>query len=241
MRKILLPLVFSLLPALSLAQADLGVWAGADAQFKMSKKWQAEIEAELRSRNGLSSLDRWSLGASAEFCPVKPMGLSLGYSFQDQHKDSRVTAKGNVVDDYWRIRNRLFGQLRLKFRPSIFKIDLRLRYQLTSKSEVSVAKFSSVGVRKDNEVIEAESESIFRSRIGFGLRTRSIFSPAVSYEFFNDLADGFALYKRRLSIGSDVKLSKRNSVFFAYVRNFYGDSDSDGVRNAIRIGYKIKL
>lgn len=234
-------IILALLPLASSAQTDLGLWTGAEAQFKLSKKWQTEIEAELRTRDAVSSIDRWSLGASAEFSPVSLLGLGVGYSFQDQYKDSRLTAKGNVVDDYWRIRNRLFGQVKLKFRPSIFKLDLRLRYQFTRKSEVSVAKFSSSGVRKDNEVREAESENIFRSRVGLAVRTKSIFTPSVSYEFFNDLADGFSLAKQRLSLGSDVRLTKRHSIYFGYVRNFYPDSDDDGTGNAIQLGYKIKF
>lgn len=239
--KFLLLAALTILPLMSAAQTDLGLWTGAEAQFKLSKKWQTEIEAELRTRDALSSIDRWSLGASAEFSPVNLLGLGVGYSFQDQYRDSRVTAKGNIVDDYWRIRNRLFGQVKFKFRPSILKLDLRLRYQFTRKSEVSVAKFSSSGVRKDNEVREAESENIFRSRVGLAVRTKSIFTPAVSFEFFNDLADGFSLAKQRLSLGSDVRLSKRNSIYFGYVRNFYSDSDDDGTGNAIQLGYKIKF
>lgn len=236
-----LPLILALLPLASSAQTDLGLWTGAGAQFKLSKKWQTEIEAELRTRDAVSSVDRWSLGASAEFSPVNLLELGAGYSFQDQYKDSRVTAKGNVVDDYWRVRNRLFGQVKVKFRPSIFKLDLRLRYQFTRKSEVSVAKYSSSGVRKDNEVCEAESDNIFRSRVGLAVKTKSIFTPSVSYEFFNDLADGFSLAKQRLSLGSDVRLSKRHSVYFGYVRNFHPDSDDDGTGNAIQLGYKIKF
>lgn len=236
----ILSLLLALAPVASLAQ-DLGVWAGADAQFKLSKKWQAEIGTEARTRSGLASMDRWSLGLAAEFSPVNMLGIGVGYSFLDQYKDSYVTSKGNVVDDYWRIRNRLFGQLKLKFRPSPLKLDLRLRYQLTRKSEVSVAKYSASGTRKDNEVKQAESENIFRTRLGLGLKTKSIFSPSIAYEIFNDLNDGFALTKQRLSLGSDVKLSKRNSIYFGYVRNFYKDSDSDAVGNAIQVGYKIKF
>ena len=72
------PALFALLlsPHLS-AQSDFGVWAEADAQFKISKKWNVGIDAGLRTRSGLSAFDRWSIGASAEFEPVKFLSAVL--------------------------------------------------------------------------------------------------------------------------------------------------------------------
>lgn len=237
-----LSIALALIPALASAQSDLGVWAGAEAQFKLSKKWSAEVGADVRTNSGFSSFNRWSLGAEVDFEPAKLLELGVGYSFQDQFKESYTTKKGNIVDDYWRIRNRVYGQLKLKLRPSILKLDLRLRYQMTSKSEVSIAKYSSAGVRKDNEVKEAETENLLRSRIGMGFKNKSIFTPSLSYELFNDLADGFALSKQRLCVGTDIKLSKRNSIYVGYVRNIFSDDDDDdNMHNAIQIGYKIKF
>lgn len=239
--KILITLM-ALAPALASAQTDLGVWAGAEAQFKLSKKWSAEVGADVRTNSGFSSFNRWSLGAEIDFAPVKVLEFGVGYAFQDQHKDSYATKKGNIVDDYWRIRNRVYGQAKLKFRPSVLKLDFRFRYQMTSKAEVSIAKYSSSGTRKDNEVKEAETENLFRSRVGFGVKTKSIFTPSVSYELFNNLGDSFSLDKQRLCVGTDIKLSKRNSIYVGYVRNIFSDdNDDDNMHNAIQIGYKIKF
>lgn len=236
------PALFALLlsPHLS-AQSDFGVWAEADAQFKISKKWNVGIDAGLRTRSGLSAFDRWSIGASAEFEPVKFLSAGAGYNLQDEYKDSRTTAKGNVVDDYWRLRNRFYAQLKFKARPSVFKLDFRARYQLTHKSKVSIAKYSSAGIRKDNEVKEAENDNLVRLRLALAVKTRSPFTPQVYYELFNDLADGFALTKQRVYVGSDVSLSKRNELSVGYVRNVYAHSDADGVHNALAIGYKFKF
>ncbi len=224
------------------AQTDLGLWGDAGAEFSLSKKWDVDVEAGLRTADGLSSLNRWSLGASADFSPIKMLSIGAGYTFIDTHYDSYTTAKGNVVDDYWRIRNRIFGHVKLKFRPSILKVDLRLRYQMTHKSEVSIAKYSSAGVRKSNEVKEAENENLFRTRLSLGFKTKTRLTPSVSYELFNDLGDSFSLDKQRLTIGTDIKLNKHNILTVGYARNIYNGTDDDGkTHNAIMIGYKIKL
>ncbi len=226
----------------AMAQTDLGLWGDASAEFNLSKKWEVDVEAGLRTEDGLSTLNRWSLGASADFSPIKMLSIGAGYTFIDTHYDSYTTAKGNIVDDYWRIRNRVFGQVKLKFRPSILKVDLRLRYQMTHKSEVSIAKYSSAGARKSNEVKEADNENLFRSRLSLGFKTKTRLTPSVSYELFNDLGDSFTLDKQRLTIGTDIKLNKHNFLTIGYVRNIYsGDDDDDKTHNAIMIGYKIKL
>lgn len=224
------------------AQTDLGLWADAGAEFSLSKKWEVDVEAGLRTADGLGTLNRWSLGASADFSPIKMLSIGAGYTFIDTHYDSYTTSKGNIVDEYWRIRNRIFGQVKLKFRPSILKVDLRLRYQMTHKSEVSIAKYSWAGVRKSNEVKEADNENLFRTRLSLGFKTKTRLTPSVSYELFNDLGDSFSLDKQRLTVGTDIKLNKHNILTVGYVRNIYGGSDDDGkTHNAIMIGYKFKL
>ncbi len=242
LRRLAIALASIILPLASSAQSDFGLWTDAEAQFNLSRKWELAIEAGLRTRSGLSAFDRWSLGASAEFAPVKPFSVGIGYQFLDSKYDSYLTSKGNIVNDYWRIRNRFFGQFKLKFRPSILKLDFRFRYQLTHKSMVSIAKYSAAGVRKSNEVKDADNEGLLRSRISLGFKTKTLLTPAISYELFNDFGDGFALDKQRLTLGTDIRLSKHNELNVSYVRNiFSGSNDTDRAHNVLSIGYKFKL
>ncbi len=241
MKKLILTALAAIVAVGAFAQTDLGLWTEASADFGLGKKWNLGIEGEIRTCEGLSSFDRWSLGASAEFQPVKVFGLGAGYIFIDTHKEESTTKKGNIVDEYWRIKNRLFFQTKFKFKPSILRIGLRLRYQYTKEKEVSIAKYSSSGERKSNEVKAENSENILRTKLNVGFKTNTRLTPYVAYEIQNCLDDSFGLKKQRVEGGTAIKLNKHNELEVSYKRNIYKDDDDDKTHNVIGIAYKFKL
>ncbi len=225
------------------AQTDLGLWTEAEAQWSLTKKLEAGVEAELRTANGLKDVGRWSLGATIDWTPTKWLAAGAGYSLQDSHHPAEETKKGNMVDEYWQLRHRIFAQAKFKTKLTAVRLSLRLRYQLTHKRGVSVAKYSSTKTRKDNEEKEAENDNVLRMRLGLNVKTKSRLAPFASYELYNDLDDGFAVAKHRISAGTEIKVNKRNALEVGYARNIFSGSDDDDQKthNAILLGYKLNF
>lgn len=241
MRRSLLIIAAALAAVTAKAQTDLGLWTEAEAQWSVTKKLQAGMEAELRTANGLEEMGRWSLGANVDWAPAKWLAAGAGYSLQDTRHPAETTKKGNVVDAYWQLRHRIFAQARFKTKLSALRLSLRLRYQLTHKCGVSVAKYSASGTRKDNEEKEAENVNALRARLGINVKTGTRLTPFATYELFNDIDNGLALAKQRISAGMDIKLNKHNALSVGYARNIFSDSDDDDQKthNAILLGYKL--
>ncbi|MCR5696883.1 MAG: DUF2490 domain-containing protein [Marinilabiliaceae bacterium] len=239
-KRVLLTVALAASAAWAAAQTDLGVWTELDGEYAINKKWDVGINAEVRTRDFLSGFDRYSIGVSTDFAPTKILSFGAGYFFIDSHKDSYTTKKGNIVDDYWRIKNRFYLQTKLKFKPSILTIGVRLRYQHTKENEVSIAKYSASGVRKSNEVKEANSDNILRTKFSLSVKATKLLRPYVGYELSNNL-DGFSLEKQRFEVGTDFKLNKYNTIGIGYKRNIYSDDDDDKTHNVLSVSYKLSM
>ncbi len=234
-----LTLMAAALAACTVAMADdFGVWIDAGVKKDLTKKLSLSGEVELRTQ--ASDLSRWSVGVGAAYKIIKPLKVDAGYTFIDSYSPSRVTSKGNTVDDYWQARHRGYASITGQWKLSILKISIRERYQHTYNSSVSVAKYDSSGNRKSNEEIASKNKDYLRSRLMVELSLQGRLQPFASYEFYHDLNNKFDLNKTRLTLGTDIKLNKRN-VFNIYYRRQNYDDSSDTDLNILGIGYSLKL
>lgn len=249
MKRIIKTLIIASVAQMATAQVtvdtdptDFGLWADASIEKSIGKKWDLGAEIGLRTQDAFSSLNRWSVGVSADFSPLKILSLGIGYSLIDSHYEPSYTSKGNIVDEYWRIKNRFYFGAKVKGKWSFLRPSLRLRYQLTHKSEVNIKKYDSDGItRKTNKVKATNNESMLRTKIAFGFKTETRLTPQISYELYNKLSDSFSLDKSRLTIGTDIKLNKHNELGVGYIRTIYKSGDDDDMHNALNISYKIKF
>ena len=241
MKKQIMTALLMCATAVAMAQSDWGAWTEVSAEYEITKKWDVAVEGELRTRDFLKSIDRYSIGATTSFSPTKIFNVGVGYDFIDSYRDSYETSGGNIVDDYWRIKNRLYLQTKFKFKPSIFNVGVRLRYQYTNESRVSIPKYSPSGKRKENKVKEAEDENVFRSKLSVSVKATKLLRPFVSYELSNDLDDSFGLKRQRIEAGTAFRINKKNSINLSYKRNIYKGDDEGKTKNVIGISYEITL
>ncbi len=224
------------------APTDFGLWANAELEKSLGKKWDLGFDVGLRTQDGLSSLNRWSIGVSVDFKPTKILAIGAGYTLIDSHYEPSYTTKGNINDEYWRLKNRFYIGAKVKGKWGIIRPSLRLRYQATHKSSVSIRKYDDDGITlKNNNTKSAETDNALRTKMALGFKTESRFTPYVSYELYNDLGNSFSLDKSRLEIGTDIKINKNNALGVGYVHTFYSDSNYDDTHNALSISYKINL
>lgn len=221
---------------------DFGLWVDAGLEKSVGKKFDVGAEFTLRTQDALSSLNRWAIGVSADYKPIKLLSVGVAYSLIDSHYEPSYTTKGNIVDEYWRLKNRFSIGAKLKGKWGVVRPSLRLRYQLTKKSEVNVSKYASDGVtRKTNKVKTAETDNTLRTKVSLSFKTNTRFTPALSYELYNDLKNSLSQDKGRLEVGTSIKLNKHNALGVGYVHTFYRNSDDADTHNALSISYKLKL
>ena len=71
--------MMSVLPLAAFAQSDdFSVWTSVGVDKKINKKVSVGVEAELRTRDELKTVDRWSFGVDAAYKFSKRLKMSAG-------------------------------------------------------------------------------------------------------------------------------------------------------------------
>ncbi|MBP3227955.1 MAG: DUF2490 domain-containing protein [Bacteroidaceae bacterium] len=81
-----------------------------------------------------------------------------------------------------------------------------------------------------------------RSRLQAAYNIKGLpLEPYASFEVSNNLREGFALEKRRWTVGLDYTLQKRHTFGLAYIYSNGADDDNSGNLHAVQVSYTIKL
>ena len=142
-RKAFYLLALMMMPLSLLAQSDdFGVWTSIGAEKKISKKLSVGMEAELRTRDDVSTLDRWSVGVDAQYKLTKWLKVSAGYSFLDDNNE-KITYKEtngmpNKLAEYWGVRHRFNVSLTGSYKFGDWQVSLRERWQYTYRPEKTI-------------------------------------------------------------------------------------------------------
>lgn len=245
MKKRILTALFFCVAAFTsmLAQSDdFGVWTSAEIRKKIFPGFDASIEGEFRTRDGLKTVDRWAATASLAYRIFPFLKADVGYSYLYNHRGDETTKKGNYIPAYWSPRHRFTVSLTGSYKWKRFEFSLRERFQLTRRTALSVDKYDGDdGSQMDDEEISAKTKSVLRSRmqVEWDLK-KSPFTPYVSCELYHSITDGWAIDKTRWTIGTDYKLNKKNSFDLFY--RYQDKSDDDEVNgHVLGIGYKLKF
>lgn len=176
---------------------EFGVWGTFEFSKKVNKKSKFVIDAEVRSVEAVSDMERIAIGAKLDYkikewkdfgCNDKDkfeIKANLGYCFIYGHYQSETSIKDfndavdaynyNVDDAYWANRNRVYVTLTGEYKVGRFQISLRERLQYTHTGSVTIDE-SKYRWRKNSleewELIE-EVESEFKdAKHNLSLRSR---------------------------------------------------------------------
>lgn len=132
--------------------SEFGVWTTIEASKKLSKKFKLDFEAEMRTIEGVSSIERYSFGVGASYKLTKWLKVSAGYIFMYCHKpetmklkwddehndyDTSIDLDGNkfynynVDHSYWTERHRFHFTLSGEYKIGRVELSLRERLQYT--------------------------------------------------------------------------------------------------------------
>ena len=247
-RKAFYLLALMMMPLSSLAQSDdFGVWTSIGAEKKISKKLSVGMEAELRTRDDVSTLDRWSVGVDAQYKLTKWLKVSAGYSFLDDNNE-KITYKEtngmpNKLAEYWGVRHRFNVSLTGSYKFGDWQVSLRERWQYTYRPEKTIDErwdFDDDEYDGKPKTYKGRGKNVLRSRLQLSYDIpNSHLEPYASVEMFN----GWSVQKTRYTAGVDWKITKKHEVGLYYLYQSVHDDDDDNEpnRHIVGVEYKFKF
>lgn len=243
-------LMAAVITALSLpmmAQSEAGLLMEMGAEKKLSKKFSVGLEGDLRTRNDLKTMDRWSIGITGEYKPIKHVKIDAGYTLLHTNfrEDISYNADGsynNWTPSYWGIRHRLNASVTgtYKFRNNL-RISLRERWQYTYRPEKTVERWDFDNAQWEDKARKGKGKNQLRSRIQLEYDKKGWdFTPYINAEFYHS----WAIEKIRYTAGVDYSPMKQHTfgLFYRFqdMKNVSAD-DYDPDMHYIGIGYKFKF
>lgn len=250
-------------------QKDITKKFSVDASlgFRAEDNLQRVARWDLSASLAYKPLGFLTLAASYTFIYGRG-GQSADVNYKNKtDDDGNLVANGyNVDHGFWRSRHRASFDITGKLKAGRFEFSLRERYQYTHYVATSTTRdryrdelpssmldaytgdtwqyngqtFTSFEQASKSKA--AKDKHFLRSKLQAEYNIRHCpLTPFVSFEFHNDMSDGFALDKSRLTVGTEWKVTKKHRLDFAYVFQHAQDDDADGNLHAISIGYKFKF
>lgn len=179
---------------------DFGAWGSLSAQ-KSIGDLNLGAEAEIRTQDNASKVDRLSLQLSVNYDLIKQVKVGIGYELMDYY-DSKY-------DDY-QLRHRFIVYVTGKQKWGDFTFSLRERAQVTTKDE-------SDRIRKSGKIdtYKINPEWTWRNRVKVEYNIPHCrLTPSFSFETFYQLnnPDGNVFDKIRYTITLEYKLSKQHQL-----------------------------
>jgi hypothetical protein len=203
------------------AQSDFGVWTNFDVKKKLSKRLDATVEGEFRTRNDNKTIGRWDLSTELSYRINSFLKVGGSYNFIRFNHKKRGWETGH--------RYELFTTG--AYHWSHFELSLREKYQHTYR----------VGVSSTYK--RANPKDMLRSRVQLSYNIpKCRFTPYTSVEFYHTLNDPQrnGLEKTRYTIGTTYKINKKNmfEVYYRYQAETSSDNEDE---NILGIGYTLKF
>lgn len=226
------------------AQSEAGLLVSAEAEKQVNKKLSFSIEAEMRTRNNLKTMDRWKFGIGAEYKLTSWLKANAGYNLLNQNyrEDYNYKSSGALNKwrpSYWGIKHRVYASLTgsYKFSNNI-KLSLRERWQYTYRPEKTVQRWDYDDEEWEDKVRSATGKNQLRSRFEIAYdKKHALLTPYASMELYNS----WGIEKIRYTVGTDIRLNKQHSlgVFYRFqdMKNVDAD-DYDPDMHYIGLGYK---
>ena len=226
------------------AQSEAGLLVSAEAEKQVNKKLSFGIEAEMRTRNNLKTMDRWKFGIGAEYKLTSWLKANAGYNLLNQNyrEDYNYKSSGALNKwrpSYWGIKHRVYASLTgsYKFSNNI-KLSLRERWQYTYRPEKTVQRWDYDDEEWEDKVRSATGKNQLRSRFEIAYdKKHALLTPYANMELYNS----WGIEKIRYTVGTDIRLNKQHSlgVFYRFqdMKNVDAD-DYDPDMHYIGLGYK---
>lgn len=245
MKKIALFLM-TLLPVAAIAQSDdFGIWTSAGLEKKITKDLTLGGELEFRSGNNLKNVDRWDAGISLDYRLAKWLKAGVGYTYlYDYHPEEYTYQDDGDLNKrtmtYFGSRHRFNVSLTASKSFGKLNVSLRERWQYTFRPQQDNMRMdyqhADLGY---SYAVKGKAKNVWRNRLMLKYKTDNFLQPYLSGETY---IGGSGMDKLRLSLGTELKLSKQSSLNVGYIyQKAYNDDDGEGNKHVLSIGYKFKF
>lgn len=268
MRRFLQVMALALCSVVAFAQGDdFGTNVSVEAEKKINKKLSFGLEAEMRTRDNVKTVDRWSAGFQVGYKVLSWLKASAGYTFlydnnekMSYYDEDDAVVKRDIgihVGDpkrsaqYWGVRHRFNVSLTGSKKFGRLNLSLRERWQYTFRPEHTVDNRCIYYDEDDEEPVpegmsdgtphtyKAKGKNVLRSRLQAEYKISNFpIDPYASIETFN----GWNLEKIRYTIGAEYKLNKKNvlGLYYRY-QHVNDDSDDEPNRHILGLTYTCKF
>ena len=248
----------AILPVAGMAQSDdFGTILSIEGTKKIDKKLSVGAEVEMRTRDDVKTVDRWSATVGASYKLLSWLKVAARYTFlYDNNErisyfdsDDGKVQRGivNIGDpkkcgQYWGTRHRFDVSFTGSHKIGKVELSLRERWQYTYRPEYTVDErwsYYEQGWDGEEHVYNGKGKNVLRSRLMAEYKTKGFpITPYVSAEAFN----AWKLEKMRFYVGADYKINKQNefSLFYGY-QTVHDDSDLEPDRHFVGLAYKVKF
>lgn len=141
---------------------------------------------------------------------------------------------------YFGSRHRLNVSLTASKSFGKLNVSLRERWQYTYRPQQDNMRMdyqhADLGY---SYAVKGKAKNVWRNRLMLKYKTDNFLQPYLSGETY---IGGSGMDKLRLSLGTELKLSKQSSLNVGYIyQKAYNDDDGEGNKHVLSIGYKFKF
>lgn len=247
MKKYLLFLL-AMLPMVSMAQSDAGLWTSVGIDKKINKKLSFGLEGEFRSRNDFKTADRWSVGLDATWKFNKKFRVAAGYVLLNDNRKEKISYNNddptsvnyynNWRPSYWTVRHRVYAGFGLSTDVGRWSFSLRERWQYTYRPEKTTTRYDFDNAKWEDTTVNGKAGSVLRSRLQVEYDIPlCTWTPYASVELYN----AWSVEKIRYTLGADWKITKQHSIGLYYRFQQYRHSEDGTNINIIGASYNFKF
>lgn len=199
---------------------DAGLWTSVNFEAKIIKKLTATLSTELRFNENITELGTIFTDIGLEYKLNKNFQISANYRFY----------KKRTMYDYYRIKQRIYFDIKYSKKLKPFQIQFRTRFQFG---------YADIG----HDYKNGNTAYYLRNKLSLKKEIKKKYTPYVSFELFSPLN-----YPRtsvfddmRATAGMEYSFSKRNKIDVFYMIQKQLNVSISTTDFILGIGYYFKL
>lgn len=200
MKKLLVSVfIFSISLLVFSQENDTESWNAINLSYKINKKWDAELETQLRLKEDISTIDKYFAEAGLSYAIFK--GFKIGVGARYIKVNDNVGNKQGYEDHFMYIFD-------LTYKHKIKDFSLKYRARFQNKNELGVS---------ESEGDYANKYFRFKTAIAYDIKNWK-FDPKFAAEIFNhqEEKDIYGFNKYRLTLGTEYEFNKKSSLSAYY-------------------------
>ncbi|MBR4728638.1 MAG: DUF2490 domain-containing protein [Prevotella sp.] len=217
---------------------DFGIWTEVNVEKKISRSLSVDGGVELRTRDHVKAVDRWSGSIGASYKLTDWLRASADYTLLYDNNE-KWNDKQTKVANFWGTRHRFNVALTGSVNFGNLSVSLRERWQYTYRPQMTVERTKVSNGKVEDKTYNGKGKSVWRNRLQLKYKVSSLWRPYVNGETY---VAGSGIEKYRLSAGTEIRLSKKHSFDVKYLfQKSCSDDDDEGNRHILGVGYSFKF